>query len=233
MRPIWNQIYASSASYRCLTSQHSEALIKQAAQPRLVKGYSEYCVVLLFVEGNKRRFSLFRGFRSMDQFELNGVSPAQSTAGLFILEELSAFSAFGSQLVSQCRSKLRIYSPRLSPEFYAAELFVDACSALARLSRRSELEILVQDAQPLIENYHPLVGLQKRLSDKIKLRVLPKDFDPENIQKLDRAFMVGDDCKILLQHNSSEWKGFVNLEDRPKARELSQKFNYLWQYGSA
>ena len=32
----------------------------------------------------------------MDQFELSGVNPAESTAGLFILEELLAFCAFAS-----------------------------------------------------------------------------------------------------------------------------------------
>ncbi|BFM11713.1 hypothetical protein R50072_18660 [Simiduia litorea] len=167
----------------------------------------------------------------MDQFELTGVNPAETTQGLLILEALSTFTAFGSQLASQCRSKLRIYSPDLPSHFYADELFVDACSSFARSSRRSSIEILVQNAQPLIENYHPLIGLQKRLSDKIKLRVLPKDFDPENVQKLDRAFMVGDDSKILLQHSSLEWKGFVNFDDRANAKAFSQKFDYLWQYG--
>ncbi|MDN3639830.1 hypothetical protein QWY82_13575 [Simiduia curdlanivorans] len=167
----------------------------------------------------------------MDQFELNGVNPAPTTQGLLILEELSAFTAFGSQLASQCRAKLRIYSPDLTPDLYANELFVDACSSFARSSRRSLIEILVQNAQPIIETYHPLIGLQKRLSDKMKLRVLPKDFDPENIQKLDRAFMIGDDSKILLQHSSLEWKGFVNFEDRANAKEFGHKFDYLWQYG--
>lgn len=166
-----------------------------------------------------------------DEFNLDGVTAAESDATLLLLNDLSGFCTFASKLAAECRFTLCIYSTTLNPELYATEVFVDACSAFARRSRRSEIKILLRDSQPVVENFHNLVGLQKRLSDKIKLRVLPKDFDPENIQKLDRSFMVGDDDKILIKLDDTEWRGFVNLNDRPAAKEHGHRFNYLWGYG--
>ncbi|UTA49594.1 hypothetical protein L1F30_08670 [Simiduia sp. 21SJ11W-1] len=169
----------------------------------------------------------------LGEFDIQGASAADTTPSLIILSELEGFRAFATELASQSRKQLRIYSQQLNPLIFAEEAFVSACSACARNNPRAKIEILVSLPQALIEQPHPLVRLQQRLSDKIKLRALPRDFDPENIHKLEREYLLGDDDKILLQHDSAQLDGFVNFDDRPNNRDFQKKFDYLWGHGEA
>lgn len=168
-----------------------------------------------------------------DTFELEGVNPSESDDQLLILEELNGFIGFGTQLVQSCRQRLVIYSVNLDPQLYGDPAFVEACSAFVRANPRNTLQILLQFPQRVITYSHPLVRLQQRLTDKIKIRTLPADFDPEDIHKLERQFMVGDDDKLMLQHESSSFRGFVGFCEKPKALEFAQKFDYLWHHGVA
>ena len=166
-------------------------------------------------------------------FDLQGADAADSTPSLIILSELPAFIAFATQLAQQCRQQLYIYSTQLNPELYGHEDFVDACSAFVRAAGRNKLSILVQQPQGLIEHPHPLLRLQHRLPDKIALRTLPTDFDPENIHKLNREYVLGDADKILLQHDAGHYDGFVHFNDKPTVKEFTQKFEYLWGHGES
>ncbi len=168
-----------------------------------------------------------------EQYELKGAAPAESTPSLIMLSEIDAFIAFGAQLAQTTRHELRIYSNHLDPAFYAAPIFLDACSSCARASARVNIQILVRHAASLQGNDHPLVRLQQRLSDKIKIRALPLDFDPENIFKLEREFILGDTDKVLLQHDHHIFDGFVNLDDRPTVKNLQHRFASLWNHGES
>lgn len=179
---------------------------------------------------NARSFRMKDIERARPDYEIEGVTPADSSDSLMILSALPGFVAFSTQLAENCRLKLRIFSNTLDINVYGNAAFVDACSAFARQSARNVIHVLVRDAQKIVEDFHPLVRLQQRLPDKIKLRRIPKDFDPENIHQLERQFMVGDDDKILLQHNSHDYEGFINLSDRPCANEFTLKFEYLWNH---
>lgn len=166
-------------------------------------------------------------------FDIQGAEAAESTPSLIILTELDGFRAFSTQLAQQSRKHIRIYSQDLNPLLFAEDAFVSACSACARSHARAKIEILVRNAQALVETPHPLLRLQQRLSDKIKLRALPRDFDPENIHKLEREYLLGDDDKLLLQHDTAQFDGFVNLDDRARNKEFQRKFEYLWGHGEA
>lgn len=168
-----------------------------------------------------------------ESYELDGVTPSESDDQLLLLDELNGFISFGTQLVQSCHQRLYIYSVNLDPQLYGDTGFVDACSAFVRANPRNQLQILLQFADRIIAFSHPLVRLQQRLSDKIKLRALPADFDPEDIHKLNRQFMVGDADKLMLQHESSSHRGFVSFCEKPKALEFAQKFEYLWNHGTA
>lgn len=165
-------------------------------------------------------------------FELQGAQAADATPSLIILSELTAFVTFATQLAQQSRQQLRLYSTQLNPDLYGHSDFVDACSAFARAARHCQLQILVRLAEPLIEQPHPLLRLTNRLPDKVRLRALPLPFDPENIHKLEREFLLGDNDKILLQHTATHYKGFIHLDDKPTVKEFTQKFDYLWGHGA-
>ncbi len=165
------------------------------------------------------------------RFELQGAQAADTTPSLIILSELSAFIGFATQLAQQTRKQLRLYSVQLNPDLYGHSDFVDACSAFVRAARHNQLQILVQVAQPLIENPHPLLRLINRLPDKVHLRALPLSFDPENIHKLQREYLLGDGDKILLQHNAAHYDGFIHFDDKPTVKDFTHKFDYLWGHG--
>ena len=168
-----------------------------------------------------------------DEFELEGVQPAPSTEHLYLLEDLNGFVSLAASLLAKGVRQLRIYHPNLDLALFGDSTLVDAISAFARRDRNSRVQLLVQDPIPLIEQSHPLVRLQQRLTDKIGLRALPKDFDPDNINKLQRAYMVCDDSGLLVQHAADAWQGFVHFDDRPNAREFAHHFDSLWKHGEA
>lgn len=166
-----------------------------------------------------------------EEFDIEGITPGESSESLFLTSEVNGIVSLSSALVQQANRQVLIYSPELDFRLFTDSTVVDACSVFARNDRQAKLCILVNNSKPLIEQSHPLIRLQQRLSDKIQLRCLPKDFDPENIHHLDRTFIVTDETGLMVQHSTESWQGFVNFDDKPKAKEFTQQFTYLWNYG--
>lgn len=168
-----------------------------------------------------------------EEFDIEGITPSQTSESLFLTEDVNGLISLSSALIQNASRQVAIYSPELDINLFANTAIVDACSAFARSDRHATLRILVNNSRPLLEISHPLIRLQQRLSDKIQLRCLPKDFDPENIHHLNRTFIVADDTGLMVQHTPESWRGFVNFDEKPKAKEFEQHFSFLWRHSEA
>lgn len=165
-----------------------------------------------------------------EDFNIEGLTPAESCETLFLSQDLNGLVSMSASLIQQARRQVCIYSPQLDVNLFGQPTMVDACSGFARSDRFANLKLLVNDSEPLIQQSHPLVRLQQRLCDKIELRCLPKDFDPDNMHKLERSFIVTDQTGLMLQHTTESWDGFINFDDKPNAREFAQLFSFLWKH---
>lgn len=165
----------------------------------------------------------------MDKFPFP-IDERTSSDDLYLLQDPEEFHLHATELVRRCRYRLQIYSVYFDRKIFAKTGFVEAASAFIRAEPRNQLEILLLDTDPIIAISHPILRLQQRLSNKIKLRKVATDIDPEGIHALYRQFIIGDDDKLIVQHHSDEYSGFASYAARPEVRSFATDFQFLWNH---
>ncbi len=119
---------------------------------------------------------------------------------------------------------LKVITSELSPLLYSDEDFLNHLSNLARHSRFSEVQILVQDTTKLVGIRHPIIELSQKLPSKIqikKCRELP--------QKKHRSYWIFDNKHLLYFNDERNCQGFANYNAEAASKNLLQDFDYLWQ----
>lgn len=146
-----------------------------------------------------------------------------------ILSELSDFQHHSVALLASARRSVQILSPQLDPLIFShSEIASELVALLRRAGRHCQIQILISDKEPLLAQDHRLERLYQRLRPAMELRQLTKRY---SIKKL--SFIVVDGKRLLLQHETQSYRGFVEQEGQVKARQLLEEYENCWQRHSA
>jgi hypothetical protein len=126
-------------------------------------------------------------------------------------------------MVSQARKDLAILSRDLDPQIYDAQAFVEAVSALCRRSRRSRVQILIQEPATVAKNGHRLLRLAQRLTSSIEMRKVAEDY-----QGLEEAYLIVDRTGVIYRPQGALLRGTANFDGRARARALAAGFQEIW-----
>ncbi len=133
-----------------------------------------------------------------------------------------------TDMLCQAENKVKILSRHLDSDIFDHEEIRDAISKLARKNRRSEICLLVADERALVSQSHRLIELMKRLSSRIILKIINKDY-PYN----DSAMILVDRYGVIFQKDNSAYDGFANFNDPSRVKQLSEIFDTLWAHAKS
>lgn len=153
--------------------------------------------------------------------EISSTSPE-----LLLLHSLQDFQQESIRLIENTRRSIAILSRDLDPLVFSTPQFVQAMTNFVRSSRYTQVQILVKNTKPLVENGHLLAKLHQRLSSKILLRKLT--VEPQNT---DMGFMLCDTGSLLYKNDEETYRGFANFNAAVEVKHLRETFDYVWQYG--
>jgi hypothetical protein len=132
--------------------------------------------------------------------------------------------ALCAAMATECRRRLDIISRRLDPPVYDTAEFAEAVKQLAIRHSKARIRILVMDPEPIIRQGHRLLDLAGKLPSFIELRVP----SPEN-QNHNEAFMIADGVGYIHRPRADRYDGKANFHHPAVARELTRRFDELWQ----
>ncbi len=150
-------------------------------------------------------------------------SISQTSDDLYLLDTQEDMAEHIIKALKQANHRIYIFSRRLNPLFFNNEQVVEALSTTARRSHRSDIKILVENPQKIVEVNHKILKLAQRLPSKITLQKITTE--PQD----DYEFVIIDTDKIWLQHKEDSYTGFANYDARPEVKRFDVVFNDLWK----
>jgi len=151
------------------------------------------------------------------------ITPSQN-ASRVILRQVSEYHDCALELISKGRRILRLYCSDLDHDIYDFDDISTAVSALARVSRNSEIRILIKDTQPAIKRGHRLLDLSRRLSQLVEIRKFTLDSE-----ELPPHVLLIDDFGVMIRTiDDAIDSGFGSFDDRGLNKSLALIFDELW-----
>lgn len=126
-------------------------------------------------------------------------------------------------LLQQAQRSLCIYSHDLEPWLYHHSSVQEACTRFLLASPRNQLRILLRDTSRATREGHRLLGLSRRLSSNLQIRKLNPDHPNEEL-----AFLLADDCGLLLLPQISQFSGYALYQDPGRVRLRRTQFDQAW-----
>lgn len=130
-------------------------------------------------------------------------------------------------MLTQGKRFLRVFDRDLSHHIYDNRAFAEALSVLARRSRFSDIRILIDDSHLLVKTAHSILGLSKRLSSSISIKIVT-----QTSGDLPYSFLLVDDCGLITHTEDEHESGFANFNDRVQVAKFTQDFDELWHRSS-
>ncbi|WP_439858660.1 histone acetyltransferase HPA2 [Pseudomonas sp. MBLB4136] len=127
-------------------------------------------------------------------------------------------------LLQQARRNLCIFSDDLEPWLYHHSSVQDACTAFLLANPKNRLRILLRDATRAAKQGHRLLTLSRRLSSNLHIRKLHPDYPAEEL-----AFLLADDCGLLLRPELEQFSGYVLYQDPARVRLRQAQFDQAWE----
>ncbi len=126
-------------------------------------------------------------------------------------------------MMSQARRYLRIFTPDLDRLLYDTDHFKEQLSAFARISRHSEVRILLQLKEDIIHNGHRVLDLCRKLPSKIAIKTLTRreDIDP-------RSYLLADTSGIIYRPEYEDYQGYCNFHGKNEVENLQTEFDRQW-----
>lgn len=177
-------------------------------------------------------------FKSPGRFAVRNPEPASSESRLeepapFILGEHLALERFDRPqmarahalaMLQQAQRSLCIFSTDLEPWLYHHRSVQEACTRLLLANPKNCLRILVKDLSRAVKQGHRLLGLSRRLSSNLHIRKLHPDYPCEEV-----AFLLADDCGLLLRPEPEQFAGYALYQDPARVRLRQRQFDQAWQ----
>jgi hypothetical protein len=156
---------------------------------------------------------------------INNFMSSQSLTSndLYLLDKPEELAEHLIKALDKANYRIYIFSRCLNPIFFNNESVLDAVSVTARRSRRSDIKILVEQPQTIVDVNHKLLKLSQRLPSKIAIQRITTE--PQD----DYEFVIIDNDKIWLQHKQDTYTGFTNYAARPEVKRFEVVFNDLWK----
>jgi len=129
-------------------------------------------------------------------------------------------------LLEQARRSLSLYSPDLEPWLYNHNSVQQACTRFLLAHPRNRLRILLGDSSRAVKQGHRLLTLARRLTSNMQIRKLHPDYPAQAC-----AFLVADDCGVLVRPEPSQCSGHALYQDPGRARQRQRQFNTAWDHG--
>lgn len=162
---------------------------------------------------------------------LGEIPPAEPAP--FILGEHLALERFAQPelarahalaMLQQAQRSLCIYSADLDPWLYHHSSIQEACTRFLLASPKNRLRILVKDIGRAVKQGHRLLGLSRRLSSNLHIRLLHPDHPSEEV-----AFLLADDRGLLLRPEPEQFAGYALYQDPARVRLRQAQFDQAWQ----
>lgn len=177
-------------------------------------------------------------FQSPGRFAVRNPEPApgenpQAEPAPFILGEHLALERFDQPemarahalaMFQQAQRSLCIYSSDLDPWLYHHSSIQEACTRFLLASPKNRLRILVKDISRAVRQGHRLLGLSRRLSSNLHIRLLHPDYPSEEV-----AFLLADDRGLLLRPEPEQFAGYALYQDPVRVRLRQAQFDQAWQ----
>lgn len=128
-------------------------------------------------------------------------------------------------LIEQARRTLNIYTQDLEPWLYNHSSIQQACSNFLLAHPRNRLRILVGDSSRAVKQGHRLVTLARRLTSSLAIRKLHPDYPAQAC-----AFLIADDCGLLVRPDPDQFAGHALYRDPGHARQRQRLFDTAWDH---
>ncbi len=176
-------------------------------------------------------------FHSPGRFEVHNPLPQlpeaeRWEAAPFLLDQTDELQAFRNAedarrhalaLLQQARRSLCLYSSDLEPWLYNHSSIQAACTRFLLAHPKNRLRILLRDSSRALKEGHRLLNLSRRLSSNCQIRKLHPDYPNEEC-----AFLIADDCGLLLRPEAEQYAGHVRYRDAAQVRLRQTQFDQAW-----
>jgi hypothetical protein len=151
------------------------------------------------------------------------IIPSQN-ASRIILTSPQEYRDCAVEMIGKGRRTLRLFSPDLEHDIYDNDELAQAVLNLSRVSRNSEIRILVRDTQPAIKRGHRLLDLSRRLTSIVDIR----KFTIES-NELPTYMLLVDEAGVMIRADEQgQDTGFASIDDRGLNNSLALVFDELW-----
>ena len=144
------------------------------------------------------------------------------------LNDIAGFRHQAHLLAQQAQRKIRISSPTLDPNIFDNDTLRSHLFNFASQHPSTEIHILVQHPQPLVQNSHRLLQLYHRLPSHVQIRTLKPP-----CQAVQTEFMLIDQSGILYKQSLQRYSGYAVSWSPLEATELANNFDSLWNVSEA
>lgn len=143
---------------------------------------------------------------------------------ILLLRREEEFARVIVEMARQARRNLRIYSPMLDHKLYDQAALREICSSLARKNRYTTVEILIYDSNRIIKNGHALLGISRKLSSSIAIRIVHPDYRQTN-----HEYVLADGYGIVYRTDPELYEGYANFHDVSGNNRLGREFQIAWE----
>jgi hypothetical protein len=146
------------------------------------------------------------------------------TNKLLQLETRADNIQIANHMANQCQKSLQIISRTLDPIVFDTAEFADAVKYLALRHRRSQIQIIVFEAEAIVKRGHRLLEIAGKLSSSIELRKAHYSFNDYN-----ECMIVADAMGYIHRQNGERYECSSNFKDRRHSAHLLRKFTDMWE----
>jgi len=161
--------------------------------------------------------------RFLELHVVKKIIPSQNASRL-ILNSAQEYRDCAIELIGKGRRTLRLFSPDLEHDIYDDDDVAQAVLNLARVSRNSEIRILVRDTQPAIKRGHRLLDLSRRLTSIVDIR----KFSVDTNELPTHVLLVDGGGVMIRADGETQDAGFGSFDDRGLNNTLTLIFDELW-----
>ena len=126
-------------------------------------------------------------------------------------------------LAEQAHYKLDIICRDLDHALYDNDDFYNAVKKLATRSPKAKIRILIQNSDKIVKQGHRLLGLARKLSSYIEIRLQSKRF-----KEFNEAWLIVDDKAWLRRPLADRYNAELHFSAARQLRDISQQFNDMW-----
>ena len=129
-----------------------------------------------------------------------------------------------ADMISQGRLNVCIFSHDLEPKIFNRETICQSIRQMIIENKRTKIQILVQDIEPIRKYDHCLLGLMRHLSSFVEIRKTSR----QHIS-YDHAFVTVDDCGYYHRHPQDSRQYEVCYNNRLQVKLLLDDFKEMWE----